>query len=75
MSKVLDWGLICSRIAYYSSEQREKNTLNKTDAETKVKYLFAEPDLLLSEKWKQFQENFLKFYVSFIKLFTGAICL
>ena len=50
MPELLDWRVNCSRIASCPSEQREKNKASsKTDVGTKLKCLFAEPDLLPSE--------------------------
>ena len=53
--------------------KKRHKVLNKIYDGTKVKCLFAEPDLLPSEKQKTFQEDYLKFYESSVSYLQSQL--
>ena len=58
-------------VQVYNEKRHE--VLNKIYDGTKVKCLFAEPDLLPSEKQKTFQEDCLKFYESSVSYLQSQL--
>ena len=56
--------LLSDCILFKWTNKKKHRALNKIDVGTKVKCLFAELDLLPSEKQNKIQENCLKFYVN-----------